>query len=146
MMFITNKNTLKVSEIDNITFKQLSVGVRTESRASTDGEIKSHLISKLTKEIKTQANTRITAIYPEWKQRNHMAEIIDIQNKELVALKAGTPYTLSADEIATIATAKTTKNQAFAIRSKSKQLETSLSSMTSEQLKAFDPTNDLNWT
>ena len=84
-------------------------------------------------------------VYPEWKQRNYMAEVIDIQNKELVALKANTTYTPSADEIATITAAQTAKNQVFAIRAKSDQLETSLDSMTLAELEAFDPTNDSNW-
>ncbi len=96
-------------------------------------------------EIKAEANKRIIDIYPEWRQRNHMAAVIDIQSKELVALKSNTSYTPSADEVATITAAQTAKNQVFAIRAKSDQLETSLDSMTQEQLEAFDPTNDSNW-
>jgi len=96
-------------------------------------------------EIKAEAGNRIIEIYPEWRQRNHMAEVIDIQNKELVALKANTTYTPSADEVATITAAQTAKNEVFAIRAKSDQLEASLDSMTLEELEAFDPTNDSNW-
>jgi len=96
-------------------------------------------------EIKAEAGNRIIEIYPEWRQRNHMAEVIDIQNKELVALKANTTYTPSADEVATITAAQTAKNQVFAIRAKSDQLEASLDSMTLAELEAFDPTNDSNW-
>ena len=36
-------------------------------------------------EIKAEAGKRITKIYPEWKQRNHMAAVADIHNKELIA-------------------------------------------------------------
>lgn len=102
---------------------------------------------KITKSlsIKSEAFKRIIAAYPEWRQRNHMAAIIDIQNKELVALKSNTTYTPSADEIATITAAQTAKNQVFAIRAKSDQLEASLDSMTLAELEAFDPTNDSNW-
>lgn len=96
-------------------------------------------------EIKAEAGKRITEIYPEWRQRNHMAAVADIHNKELIALKANTTYTLTAEELAIIDTAKTTKAQIFNIRSKSDLLEASLDGMTQEQLEAFDATNDSNW-
>lgn len=112
-----------------------------QSISSTDS-----LIIEIIPQIKEEAGRRIIKTYPEWKQRNHMAAVIDIQNKELVALKANTTYTPSADEVATITAAQTAKNQVFAIRTKSDQLETSLDSMTLAELEAFDPTNDSNWT
>lgn len=96
-------------------------------------------------EIKAEAGKRITEIYPEWKQRNHMAAVADIHNKELIALKANTVYTPSEDEVATITAAQTAKNQVFTIRARSNELEASLDSMTQTQLEAFDPTNDSNW-
>ena len=96
-------------------------------------------------EIKAEAGKRITKIYPEWKQRNHMAAVADIHNKELIALKANTVYTPSEDEVATITAAQTAKNQVFTIRARSNELEASLDSMTQTQLEAFDPTNDSNW-
>jgi hypothetical protein len=96
-------------------------------------------------QIKEEASKRIIAAYPEWKQRNHMAAVADIQNKELIALKANTTYTLSADEIATVAAAQAAKTEIFNIRAKSDELEASLDSMTQAQLEAFDPTNDSNW-
>lgn len=95
--------------------------------------------------IKAEASKRIVAAYPEWKQRNHMAAVVDIQNKELIALKSSTTYTLSADESATVAAAQAAKTEIFNIRAKSDELEASLDSMTQAQLEAFDPTNDSNW-
>jgi hypothetical protein len=111
-----------------------------QSISSTDS-----LIIKIIPQIKEEAGRRIIKAYPEWRQRNHMAAVIDIQNKELVALKSNTTYTPSADEIATITAAQTAKNQVFAIRAKSDQLEASLDSMTLAELEAFDPTHDSNW-
>lgn len=96
-------------------------------------------------EIKTEANRKIIAAYPEWKQRNFMVAVVDIQNKELIALKANTTYTLSADELATVAAAQAAKTEIFNIRAKSDELEASLDSMTLEQLEAFDPTDNSNW-
>lgn len=95
--------------------------------------------------IKFEAGKRIREAYPEWKQRNHMAAVIDIQNKELIALKANTTYTLSADELAIVAAAQAAKTEIFNIRAKSDELEASLDTMTQEQLEAFDATNDSNW-
>lgn len=95
--------------------------------------------------IKSEANRKITLAYPEWKQRNHMAAVVDIQNKELIALKANTTYTLSADELAIVAAAQAAKTEIFNIRAKSDELEASLDTMTQEQLEAFDATNDSNW-
>lgn len=97
------------------------------------------------RQIKGEASSRIVAVYPEWKQRNHMAAVIDIQNKELIALKANTTYTLSADELAIVAAAQAAKTEIFNIRAKSDELEASLDTMTQEQLEAFDATNDSNW-
>lgn len=78
------------------------------------------LPSKITSHIKQEAKRRITELYSDVKQRN----IIMSQ--------------LEADI--------TVMNTAIkAIRDKSNDLEASLSSMTIEQLKAFDPTADSNW-
>lgn len=95
--------------------------------------------------IKSEANTRILAAYPEWKQRNHMAAAVDIQNKELIAIKAGNGYTLSDEEMAVVVAAKAAKTAIFNIRSKSDQLESSLDSMSQDQLEAFNPNDDSNW-
>lgn len=107
----------------------------------TEEELRINLVS----EIKVEANSRIVAAYPEWKQRNHMAAVADIHNNELAALKAGTDYVLTADDLAVITSAKSCKAAIEAIRTKSDELETSLDSMTQEQLEAFDPTDDSNW-
>jgi|GEM_PF-4586897 len=118
----------------------------------TWSQITSNMISELDQlkleiisEIKSEASSRIIAAYPEWKQRNHMAAVVDIQNKELIALKANTTYTLSADELAIVAAAQAAKTEIFNIRAKSDELEASLDTMTQEQLEAFDATNDSNW-
>ena len=95
--------------------------------------------------VKTEAGRRILVAYPEWRQRNHMAAVVDIQNKELIALKSSTTYTLSADELAIVTAAQAAKTEIFNIRAKSDELEASLDSMTLDQLKAFDPTDDNNW-
>lgn len=99
-------------------------------------------------QIKIEANKRILTAYPEWQQRNYMAAVVEIHNKEILAMKAVpfiAQYTLTADELQTIRDVETCKAVIAAIRNKSNQLETSLDSMTLDQLKDFDPTDDKNW-
>lgn len=95
--------------------------------------------------IKTEAGRRIVKAYPSHKQINHMKAVILIQNKELIALKANSTYTLTSEELATMSAAATCNSAVDAIRDKSNELEASLDSMTLAQLEAFDPTNDSNW-
>jgi len=98
--------------------------------------------------IKEECTRRIDVAYPEWKQRNYMAAVAEIHNKEIMAMKTipfVAQYTLTADELATVKAADACKKAITSLRIKSNQLETSLDSMTLEQLKAFDPTDDRNW-
>ena len=108
----------------------------------TSIELKAAKIS----EIKTEAYRRITATYPDYKQRNLNGAVSFIQNKEVLSLKAGSGnYTPTADEMTSLRAAKTCKDFIDGIRTKSNQLEVSLDSMTEEQLNAFDPSEDSNW-
>lgn len=105
-------------------------------------EIKNSLIEK----IKIEAKKRIVSVYPEYKQRNINGAVSFIQNKELLALKAGSGnYAPTADEMTSLRAAKTCKDFIDGVRTKSNQLEVSLDSMTEEQLNAFDPSEDSNW-
>lgn len=105
-------------------------------------EIKYSLVEK----IKLEAFARITATYPEYKQRNLSGEVSNIQNKEVISLKSGAgSYTPTSDEMILLRAAKTCKDFIDGIRAKSNQLEASLDSMTEEQLNAFDPSEDSNW-
>jgi len=114
------------------------------SRAS-DEEVKNYLVERLKSKIKKQASQLILNSYPEWKQRNHMAVVLEIQNKELMALKLGTPYLVTEDEIASLNSALEAKNKVFLIREKSDLIELSLNTKTLSELESFDPTNNLNW-
>jgi len=98
--------------------------------------------------IKAECARRIDVAYPEWQQRNYMAAVAEIHNKEIMAMKAipfVAQYTLTSDELATVKAADACKKAITALRTKSNQLENSLGSMTLDQLKAFDPTDDRNW-
>lgn len=139
------KKLYLVTNPNGTSYKITSDNVPKNSHEIKGNELIEHLTSSHIDSIKLEAGRRIIEAYPEWRQRNHMSAVIDIQNKELAALKANATYTPSADEIATITAAQTAKNQVFAIRAKSDQLETSLDSMTLAELEAFDPTNDSNW-
>lgn len=100
----------------------------------------------LKEKIKAEAGLRIYAVYPDYKQRNFNGVVSLIQNKELLAIKAGSGnYTPTEDEMTYLRAAKTCKDFIDAIRTKSNELEASLDSMTEEQLNAFDPSDDSNW-
>ena len=110
----------------------------------TNSELKSNLVEK----IKTQAATRIDSAYPEWQQRNYIAAVTEIHNKEIVAMKTipfVAQYQLTPEELQTLKDAHTCKKFITNIRAKSNELEASLDSMTEEQLNAFDPSEDSNW-
>tara|TARA_R110000824_G_scaffold122685_3_gene280033 strand:- start:3206 stop:3718 length:513 start_codon:yes stop_codon:yes gene_type:complete len=104
-------------------------------------EFRKNLISN----IKLEAGHRISEAYPDYKQRNHTAAVVTIQNKELIAIKAATTYTLTAADKAVMNAANTCNAAVDALRVKSNTLEASLDSMSLAQLEAFDPTNDINW-
>jgi len=135
--------TFKV--IDNRDYRKVQEWLSVEGNNALATYTLSELKDVKIAQIKAEAGQRIIEISPEWKQRNYMAAVVDIQNKELVALKANTTYTLSTDEAATIETSENIKDLIFAIRTKSDELETLLDSMTLEQLEAFDPADDNNW-
>lgn len=109
---------------------------------------KEELLKIKVNDIKIQAAKRINIAYPEWQQRNYMAAVAEIHNKEIVAMKAVpfvAQYELTADELQIMRDADNCKSVITAIRVKSNELEDSLDSMTLDQLKAFDPTDDSNW-
>ena len=121
--------------------KWIQAGGIVEPEFSTS-EIKNLLIEK----IKVEAGKRIVSSYPEYRQRNLNGAVSLIQNKELLAIKAGSGnYTPTEDEMTSLRAAKTCKDFIDAIRTKSNELEASLDSMTEEQLNAFDPSKDSNW-
>ena len=96
-------------------------------------------------EIKQEAGKRIEAVYPDYKQRNLNGAVSRIQNKEILALKAGENYSITADELLSLRAAKDCENFILAIRAKSNQLEDSLDIKTLAELEAFDPSDNLNW-
>lgn len=105
-------------------------------------ELKAALIS----EIKIVAGKKIVSTYPDHKQRNLNGAVSIVQNKELLALKAGSGnYTPTEEEMVLLRAAKACKEFIDAIRAKSNELEVSLDSMTEEELNAFDPSKDSNW-
>ena len=105
-------------------------------------ELKGNLIQK----IKAETYRRIIDVYPEYKQRNLNGAVSEIQNKEIIALKAGAGnYTPTESEMTLLRAAKACKEFVDGLRTKSNQLETSLDSMTEEQLSAFNPNEDSHW-
>lgn len=70
--------------------------------------------------IKKEANRRIVAAYPEWKQRNMTARAVELVNKKVSGAA------LTADEQAEEAAIQAVLNWIRAIRTRSDELEVSL--------------------
>lgn len=143
--FLVNDAVFVPEALDNSDYQKIqnwiAAGGTVEPEFSTE-EIKLNLIAK----IKSEAGRRITSTYPEYKQRNLNGAVSEIQNKEVISLKAGTGnYTPTADEMTLLRAAKACKDFIDRIRTKSNQLEASLDLMTQEQLNAFNPSEDSNW-
>lgn len=83
--------------------------------------------AKLTPNVKAEASKRILAIMPSWKQRNVIAD-------------------LSSTNADTKAAAVTAWAAVTAIRTKSNEIEASISSMSDEQILNFDASDDAHWT
>jgi len=141
--YLINDSISVPKDSSNREYKKVTAWLENNDLSSlyTTDELKAKHIT----EIKYQAYQRINATYPDYKQRNFNAEVSKIHNKEVVAMKNSTTYTLTADELAAITAANTCEQFILNIRTKSDELETSLDSMTDEQLEAFDPTDDNNW-
>ena len=83
--------------------------------------------------------------YPEYKQMNLLAKVASIQNKEIVALKTGSVYQLSKEDMMYLGQAQRCESFIASVRAKSNELEQKILAMTQESLKAFDPKDDSNW-
>lgn len=95
--------------------------------------------------IKTKAACAsiIIATYPEYKQINFLSKVAIIQNKEISALKNGTKYQLQIEEKQALEDTQKCESFIADVRSKSNILEQKILVMTKDQLKDFDPYNDL---
>ena len=80
----------------------------------------------LTPHVKAECERRILAIMPEWRQRNTIAD-------------------LSSDNADTKAAAAIEWEKVTALRTKSNEIEASISTMTDEQILNFDARDDAHW-
>lgn len=94
---------------------------------------------------KAKCASIITAFYPEYKQMNFLAKIAIIQNKEILALKNHVIYQLSEEEKQVLEQAQKCESFIASTRKKSNEIEQNILTMSLEELKAFDPSDDSNW-
>ena len=80
----------------------------------------------LTPNVKAEAERRILALMPEWKQRNTIAD-------------------LSSTNSDTKAAAVTAWAAVTTIRTKSNEIEASIGSMSDEEILNFDASDDAHW-
>lgn len=90
-------------------------------------------------DIKREANRRIIAIVPEWKQRNLTARAA------VYAKQVADGIPLTVDQQNEWDAGDLIWQQVNTIRNKSDQIETLLSGMTDEELVSFNPTDDNHW-
>lgn len=82
--------------------------------------------AKLTPNVKTECERRILAIMPEWRQRNVIAD-------------------LSSTNSDTKSAAETEWAKVTAIRTKSDEIETSIATMSDEEILNFNASDDAHW-
>lgn len=126
---------------DTPTVIDTSVGGR---RLMTQQEISDRESDEITstrthhlKAVKEEAGRRILAIAPDWKQRNYIARSLDFLRKR--------ENNLTQSELEELNVMDQFWSLVKSIRLTSNQLESSIESMTGEQLKAFNPADDANW-
>lgn len=111
---------------------------------------KNYLLPKLKiekiKQVKAEASRRIENTYPQYKQLNNGAAVIEILNKENYAIKQDTTYTLTDEDHQTLIKAKACKDFISLIRSKSDELETLINSKRAlNTLSAINVSDDIYW-
>ena len=115
-----------------------------------DADWKSQLLNtkktQKIREIKYEASKRIDAIYPQYKQLNNAAAVLEILNKENYATKQGTIYYLTDEDLKTLKKAKGCKDYINLIRLKSDLLETLINyKISTEDLTSIDISDDKYW-
>jgi len=90
-------------------------------------------------DIKVEANRRILAIVPEWKQRNLTAQAAQFAKQ----VADGIPLTVEQQAMWDAGVAIWT--EVAAIRTKSDELEASVDPMDLETVQTFDVTDDATW-
>lgn len=119
-------------------------------RKLTNEEIELEKLNQLKikkiKQTKAEASKRIDAIYPQYKQLNNAAAVMEILNKENYATKQGTIYYLTDEDLKTLKKAKGCKDYINLIRLKSDLLETLINSkISTEDLTSIDISDDKYW-
>ena len=98
------------------------------------------------KEIKQEASRRILNNYPQYKQNNVIAAIIQIQNKELLAFKQNSIYELNEEDINHLKESKECKDYISLIRIKSNELEILIQSKKAiNTIEAIKVSDDNYW-
>lgn len=95
---------------------------------------------------KIEAAKRIEASYPQYKQINYGAAVLDILNKENYSVRQGTTYPLTDEDRLVLSKAKACKDFISLIRSKSDDLETLINSKrTIGTLTSINVSDDIYW-
>lgn len=91
----------------------------------------------LKQRIKDEANRRITAEFPEWKQRNMMAEMLDLFDKE-----KGNWNQTDIDRVAEL---QGIWSWIKDVRAQSDSIESEVNGLTEEQVHSFDVSGHSTW-
>ena len=96
-------------------------------------------------QLRAFTKAKITATYPEYKQRNFLAGEAAIRDKRIESLEKNTVYELSSDEEKMVSEAKKCEKWISAIRTKSNQIRRRISTMKYPELETFNPFDDSLW-
>lgn len=106
----------------------------------------SRLREEKIKLIKLESARRIEEVYPAYKQRNMLAAVAKIINRDVVSRKQSLPNpVLSVEELAELSSADQMHTFINAIRAKSDTLEAEVNTLDLDGLLAYDVTDDNKW-
>ena len=144
--YILNNQFFIPNDEDNMDYQNIQLWVKKGNVVEAkDKKSIDQIMEEKQSTLRLEASRRILEPYPQYKQINHMKAVIEIQNKELIALKSNSTYILTSEEEDMMAAAGICNDAVDIIRKKSNEIEASLDSMSLTELEAFDPTNDCNW-
>jgi hypothetical protein len=133
--YIINKTTNEITKSN----KELN----DDEKVATNREINRYLLPKIKNEkilsIKSEAQERIYNIYPLHTQLNYLAEISEIQDKQLNNID------ITEEEKATLIKGKEIKAEIKNIRDKSNEIERMLENKTIEEIENFDIQDNSLW-
>ncbi len=130
---------VKIIKPDGKAFQGDGITEVVVNQSDIDAEILVLKSEEKKQDVKNEANKRIVAVLPEWKQRNYTARSVELTEK------IATGGTLTTDEQTELTNIKGLWAQVKDIRNKSDTLEASIDGMTPEQVEDLVVKDNSHW-